>query len=87
MSDAGADHVLDFVDVGLPSTVCPPDEYEEALELYYNREFDAAQARLFSVMQRNPRDKVAWHHLVNATRLADNGAPEGWTGVTVMTNK
>jgi class 3 adenylate cyclase len=62
-------------------------EYEEALELYYNREFDAAQAKLFGVMQRNPRDKVAWHHLVNATRLADNGAPEGWTGVTVMTKK
>jgi len=61
--------------------------YEEALELYYNREFDAAQAKLFGVLQRNPRDKVAWHHLVNATRLADNGAPDGWTGVTVMTKK
>jgi len=23
--DAGADHVFDFVDVGLPSTVCPPE--------------------------------------------------------------
>ena len=62
-------------------------EYEAALDLYYNREFDAAQAKLFRVLQRNPRDKVAWHHLVNATQLADNGAPEGWTGVTVMTQK
>jgi PAS domain S-box-containing protein len=62
-------------------------EYEEALQLYYRREFDAAQARLFNVMQRNPRDKVAWHHLVNATRLADTGAPVGWTGVTVRTSK
>lgn len=25
--DAGAAHVFDFVDVGLPSTVCPPDEF------------------------------------------------------------
>ncbi len=62
-------------------------EYDEALELYYNREFAAAQSKLFSVMRRNPRDKVAWHHLVNATRLADDGAPVGWTGVTVMTRK
>ncbi|MBV7332395.1 PAS domain S-box protein [Chloroflexi bacterium TSY] len=62
-------------------------DYEEALRLYYARDFDAAQIKLFNILQRNPRDKVAWHHLVNATRLADTGAPEGWTGVTVMTQK
>jgi hypothetical protein len=61
--------------------------YEAALAPYYDREFDRAQAMLFGILQRNPRDKVAWHHLVNATRLADIGAPEGWTGVTVMTKK
>lgn len=31
MRDAGAFEVLDFVDVGLPSTVCPANEYREAL--------------------------------------------------------
>lgn len=62
-------------------------EYEEALRLYYAREFDAAQNILFRVLQRNPRDKVAWHHLVQATQLADQGVPPGWTGVTVMTEK
>jgi hypothetical protein len=31
LSDAGADHIFDFVDVGLPSTVCPADEFESAL--------------------------------------------------------
>jgi hypothetical protein len=31
MGDAGADTVVDFVDAGLPSTICPPDEYEDAL--------------------------------------------------------
>lgn len=30
--DAGAEHVFDFVDVGLPSTVCPPEEFAETLE-------------------------------------------------------
>lgn len=29
--DAGAAHVFDFVDVGLPSTVCPPQEFSKAL--------------------------------------------------------
>jgi len=31
LGDAGADDIFDFVDVGLPSTVCPPDEFEAAL--------------------------------------------------------
>jgi PAS domain S-box-containing protein len=62
-------------------------EYEQALELYYDRDFEGAQAKLFNILQRNPRDKAAWHHLVNATKLAEQGAPEGWTGVTVMTKK
>jgi len=29
--DAGADWIFDFVDVGLPSTVCPEEEYRRAL--------------------------------------------------------
>jgi len=32
MRDAGADYVFDFVDVGLPTTVCPPQNYQAALE-------------------------------------------------------
>jgi hypothetical protein len=31
MSDAGADAIFDFVDVGLPSTVCETSEYRAAL--------------------------------------------------------
>lgn len=30
--DAGADVTFDFVDAGLPTTVCPPEEYRAALE-------------------------------------------------------
>ncbi len=37
MGDAGADTVVDFVDAGLSSTVCPPDEYEEALAMMCSR--------------------------------------------------
>ncbi|GAB4226086.1 MAG: hypothetical protein Kow0032_03000 [Methyloligellaceae bacterium] len=32
-ADAGADHVLDYVDAGLVSTVCAPEDYEAALEV------------------------------------------------------
>ncbi len=32
MRDAGADHIFDFVDVGLPTTVCPAEEYQVALD-------------------------------------------------------
>ncbi len=33
MEGAGADPIMDFVDVGLPSTVVPADEYEDSLNL------------------------------------------------------
>ena len=32
MQDAGATNIFDFVDVGLPSTVCPTEEYKSALD-------------------------------------------------------
>ena len=32
MQDAGADAIFDFVDVGLPSTICPKDEFRRRLE-------------------------------------------------------
>jgi hypothetical protein len=32
MKDAGADAIFDFVDVGLPSTVCPELEYQTAMD-------------------------------------------------------
>ncbi len=46
MSDAGADYVLDFVDVGLPSSICPAEEFRIAvrqmLTLIANEEPDVA---------------------------------------------
>ncbi len=35
--DAGATEVFDFVDVGLPSTVCPPEEFSGALDQLLSR--------------------------------------------------
>lgn len=37
LGDAGADHMFDFIDVGLPSTVCPPNEFSAALQQLLTR--------------------------------------------------
>lgn len=62
-------------------------EYEEAIRLYYAKEFSKAQSLLFKVLQSNPADKVAWHHLVQTTQLLDEGVSDDWTGVTVWKQK
>jgi PAS domain S-box-containing protein len=62
-------------------------DYDEAMRLLYARKFTEAQSLLFKVLQRNPGDRVAWHHLVQATQLVNGGVAEDWTGVTVMTTK
>ena len=37
VKDAGADWIFDFVDVGLPSTVCPEEEYRRSLRQLLTR--------------------------------------------------
>lgn len=37
IGDAGADRIFDFVDMGLPSTVCPEQEYRQALRKLLSR--------------------------------------------------
>ena len=37
MGDAGADAIFDFVDAGLPSTVCPAEDYRRALKPLLSR--------------------------------------------------
>ncbi|WP_029038737.1 DUF1611 domain-containing protein [Salinimicrobium xinjiangense] len=37
VKDVGADAVIDFVDAGLPSSICPPEEYTEKLEYILDR--------------------------------------------------
>ena len=37
LHDAGADHIFDFVDVGLPSTICPPGVFREVAQRLLGR--------------------------------------------------
>ena len=61
--------------------------YEQAMAHYYAREFEKAQEILFHVLLKNPKDKVAWHHLTKATQCLEDGVEDNWTGVTVMISK
>ena len=63
------------------------ERYEQAMQHYYAQEFAEAQSILFDVLQKNPKDKVAWHHLIKSTQCLEDGVPENWTGVTIMTSK
>ena len=42
--------------------------------------FEKAQSILFDVLKRNPKDKVAWHHLIKATQCLEEGVSENWRG-------
>ncbi len=63
------------------------EHYEQAMQHYYAQEFAESQSILFDVLHKNPKDKVAWHHLIKATQCLEDGVPENWTGVTIMTSK
>jgi hypothetical protein len=54
------------------------------MHAYYDGAFSEAQAKLFRVLQRNPSDKVAWHHLVRATRWLDEGATGDWSTTVIL---
>ncbi len=63
------------------------EHFQQAMKHFFAREFTEAQSLLFNVLQINPNDKVAWHHLMSATQCLENGVTDNWTGVTVMTSK
>ncbi len=61
--------------------------YEQAMVHYYAMEFEKTQEILFHVLLKNPKDRVAWHHLTKATQCLESGVEENWSGVTIMTSK
>ena len=61
--------------------------YESAMQHFYAQEFSEAQLLLLDVLQQNPKDKVAWRHLMAVTKCIENGVDDNWTGTTIMTSK
>ena len=61
--------------------------FEKALDFYFNQQFAGAYQALNIVLQRNPQAHTAKMFLQKVLHFMDHGAPEGWTGVEMMTQK
>ena len=53
-ADAGADHIFDFVDAGLPSTVCPEEKFEPSMRNFLSRISDTDADILIAELGASP---------------------------------
>ena len=68
MQDAGADVIYDFVDGGLPSTVCPPAEYRDALSVVLKKLVDAAPDVVIAEAGASPLEPYSGDVLIEEIR-------------------
>jgi hypothetical protein len=89
MRDAGADHIFDFTDVGLPSTMGPADQYRAALRQLLARmasaEADVAVIELGASPMEPYNGQVAIDELGDNIRLKVLCAVDPYGVVGVMT--
>ena len=62
-------------------------DFEEAVDLYYAREFTQANLRIARVLSESPDDKVVHILQQRIAQAIANGVPADWTGVEVLTEK
>lgn len=88
MGDSGADRILDFVDVGLPSTVVPEEEYREALRVLLSRlgavEADVAVVEIGASPLEPYNGAVAVEKLQHVARMTVLCASDPYAVVGVM---
>ncbi|MGF1472482.1 MAG: hypothetical protein ACFB50_12190 [Rubrobacteraceae bacterium] len=88
MQDAGAEHIFDFVDAGLPSTVLPPNEYRKPLRNLLSRIASTEAAVLVAEVGASPLEPyngaTAIEELGDNIRctLLSTSDPYAVTGVT-----
>ncbi len=63
------------------------DQHNEAMERYFNREFEAAAAALAQVLRLAPQDTAARRIYERAERYKQQPPPAEWSGVEVMESK
>ena len=68
MQDAGADDIFDFVDAGLPSTVCDPSEYRQALSVVSQKLVDAAPDVVIAEAGASPLEPYSGDVLIDEIR-------------------
>ncbi|MEG4283099.1 ATP-binding protein [Microcoleus sp. A006_D1] len=61
--------------------------FEEALNLYYHKQFVAAQKVFENILQINPDDRVAMLYFKRSRKYRMYGTPDGWSGVEAWTEK
>ncbi|MGD2129185.1 MAG: hypothetical protein PVJ33_13770 [Lysobacterales bacterium] len=66
--DAGARYVYDFVDAGLPSTVCPEPVFQEALDLMFAKIADCGMQVLVAEAGASPLEPYNGATVVSALR-------------------
>ena len=62
-------------------------QFKEALSLYFDKSFQAAEAKFADILARNPKDKAAELFLGKAQEYHHTGVPAEWTGVEMMVSK
>ncbi len=63
------------------------EEYEKGIELYYQRQFTAANLHIARVLSQTPDDKVVRLHQQRIAAAIANGVADDWTGVEVLSEK
>ncbi|RMG67626.1 MAG: hypothetical protein D6722_12825, partial [Bacteroidetes bacterium] len=61
--------------------------FAEALQAYFDRDFETAVKGFSRVIQHNPEDKAAHLYLQRALQARDQGVSKDWTGVETMLSK
>lgn len=62
-------------------------DFNEALGLYYQRDFDGARTLLTKVININPDDRAANIYLDRSAYFKEHGLPPDWEGVESLTTK
>mgnify|MGYP006414143001 FL=1 len=62
-------------------------DFEEALELYYKRQFTEANLRIAQILAVSPADKVVHLFQQRIALAIANGVPADWTGIEILTQK
>jgi two-component system sensor histidine kinase ChiS len=62
-------------------------DFGKAIQLYKNKEFDAAMHLFKKVLKANPNDRAASLYVIRCKNILDFGIPEDWDGVETLKDK
>ena len=63
------------------------DDFNLAIEKFYNKDFASAAALFDAIFKRNPDDTVAARFKKTAAKYMYEGVPDSWTGAEKLDSK